>query len=312
LQPAAKDEFDQFYLQMRIYITLFAIFLALSSVAQSLSHTYLHYKTDLYWDTILYKTEMAFFYDRTGGSIVEKSYPMFRNLYTELVSDTPFVTKEVRECVTLSHYPYVFVRKGNGVYLRFLDLTTGRSKLHKEYSLKPFDTVKGLAEKSTLDSRSGISADGYAIFVGEEPAAINGKVFRVFHFQEWHSLGSHAGQYTKDVYIEKRTLIPIKFITKHFNDGEGEGDRYSTVTTLHASGNKLLDYSKQLGTDLVLYENTSTHWSQQQKEDFLSGFPGEKKAYASCLLSKLDGQIPFFNFRKNSYFIALVANGRCE
>jgi hypothetical protein len=51
---------------------------------QSLTDKYLHFRTDYYWDTILYKSEQDFYYEIINGRIVQKEYPVLQYMFSKL------------------------------------------------------------------------------------------------------------------------------------------------------------------------------------------------------------------------------------
>jgi hypothetical protein len=298
---------------MRRFLTILSVLVTTVTFGQTLSDKYLHYKTDYYWDTTLYKSEQAYYYDLTSGKITEKTYPVLQYMFTNIISDSPLVTKDTFERRGWSDYPYKYVKNGNGIYLQYFDLGKRKLRLNKEYSLNQSDTVKWLADKNSLDSKDGISVSGFSIFLGEETIEINGKQFRTFRFLEDHDqFSSHPSYYTKEVFLEQKNLIPIKFVTIHYDYKTRRKLLYSSVTVLASSGNILPDYTKKTTDDLVLYENKSTMWSERQKQVFLSMFASDMKQYAECLLKKLDGHISFYGFEQNMYFKRLVVSKECE
>lgn len=298
---------------MRPFLTILSCFITTLAFSQTLTDKYLHFKQDHYLDTTLYKSEQSFYYEVNLGTIIEKNYPVLQYLYTNVVSDTPLVTIDSFARRNIAGYPYKYIRKGNFIYLRYFDLQKHQLQLHKEYSLDIKDTVKWLAEKGSLDSRYGISVDGFSTYLGEATLKINDKEFSVFRFLEDHyQPGSHPSYYTTEIYLEKKTLIPIKFITTHYDYKTRQKQLYNSITVLASSGNTLPDYTNKKTDDLVLYENKSTAWTEKQKQEFLENFSPNMRPYADCLLKKLDGRISYFNFKQNIYFKRLIVGKECE
>jgi hypothetical protein len=234
-------------------------------------------------------------------------------MFTRIISDSPLVTKDTFERRDWSDYPYKYIRKGSNIYVQYFDLGKRKLRLNKEYSLSRSDTVKLLADKNSLDSKDGISVSGFSTYLGEETIEINGKQFKAYRFLEDHDqLSSHPSYYTKEVFLDQRTLIPIKFVTTHYDYKTRRKLLYSSMTILASSSNVLPDYTNKTTEDLVLYENKSTIWSERQKQVFLSMFTFDMKQYAECLLKKLDGHISFYGFEQNIYFKRLVVSKECE
>ncbi len=234
-------------------------------------------------------------------------------MITRIVSDTPLVTKDTFERHGGSEYPYKYVKKDNSIYLQYFDLEKRKLRIKKEYSLNRNDTVKSLADKNSLDSKDGISVGGYSTYLGEKTIDINGKQFSTFHFLEDHDqLSSHPSYYTKEVFLERKTLIPIKFVTTNYDYKTRRRLLYRSVTVLTSSSTALADYTNKTTDDLVLYENKSTAWTEQQKQLFREMFSPDMKQYVDCLLMKLDGYISFFHFEQNMYFKTLVVGKECE
>lgn len=283
------------------------------AVSQSLSDKYLHYKTDYYWDTTLYKSEQVYYYEVTNGKITQKEYPVLQYMFTKIVSDTPMVTKDTFERRGWSEYPYKYVKNDNSIYLQYFDLEKRKLRIIKAFSLNRSDTVRSLPDKNTLDSKDGISVDGYSTYLGEKTIEINGKQFSTFHFMEDHDqLSSNPSFYTKEVFLERKTLIPIKFVTTNYDYKTRRRLLYSSVTVLTSSSTALADYTHKTTDDLVLYENKSTAWTEQQKQLFMEMFSPDMKQYVDCLLKKLDGHISFFHFEQSMYFKRLVVGKECE
>lgn len=298
---------------MRPLLTILSFLITTLTFSQSLSDKYLHYKTDYYWDTTLYKSEQDYYYEVTNGKITRKTYPVLQYMFTRIISDTPLVTKDTFRIGGWPNYPYKYVRKGKSIYLQYFDLEKKRLKLNKEYSLDMRDTVQGLAKKYILDSKNGISVGGFSTYIGEETIEINSNQFKVFRFLENHyQLSSHPSYHTEEVFLEQSTLIPIKFITTIYDYKTIRKDLYSSVTVLVSTNNTLVDYTSKTTEDLVLYENKSTLWTEKQIQEFYSMFVSCLKEYADCLLKKLDGHISFFHFKRSVYFRSLVVSKECE
>jgi hypothetical protein len=280
---------------------------------QSLTDKYLHFRTDYYWDTILYKSEQDFYYEINSGRIVQKEYPVLQYLYSKMISDTPRVAEVTFERRDLSDPPYKYIRKGNSIYLQYFDLREQKIKLNREYTLSRSDTVNWLANKNSLDSKDGISVSGFSIYLGQQVIAINGQLFKSFRFLEDHyELGSHSSYYTKEVFLDQLTLIPIKFVMTQYDYKTRKKLLYSSVTFLTSSGKALSDYTNKQTADLVLYENKSKVWTGQQKQEFFKMFAPNMKQYVDCLLNKLDGHISFYHFEQSPFFKSLVVRKECE
>jgi hypothetical protein len=299
---------------MRPLLTILMILAKTFIFGQSLSDKYLHFKTDYYWDTTFYKSEQDFYYQINHGLITQKEYPVLQYVFTIIISDSPLVTKDSFERRGFSQYPYKYIRKGNSIYLQYFDQGKRKLQLNREYSLNPTDTANLLVEKNSLDSKDGISFAGFSTYLGKEIIEINGKQFQTFHFSENHEVsGIDATPYIKEVFLEQSSLLPIKLITTYYYDDEmRQKALYSSVTTLNSSSNSLPDYTNKTTGDLVLYENKSTVWTNQQKQAFLKMFSSDKQSFAECLLKKLDSHISFFHFEQTPYFRNLLMNKVCD
>lgn len=299
---------------MRPILIIISLLVTTLSFGQSLSDKYLHYKTDYYWDTTLYKSLQVYYYEVTNGKITQKEYPVLQYMFTRIISDTPLVTKDTFESRGWSGYPYKYVRKGNNIYLQYFDLGKRKLQLNKEYSLNRGDTVKWLADKNSLDSKDGISVGGFSSYIGEEIVQINGNQFKTYHFSEKHPVtGFDARSYTKEVFLEQTNLLPLKFVTTYYYDDKmRQKDLYYSVTTLNLSSNSLTDYTSKTTENLILYESKSTAWTNQQKQAYLEMFTSDEQPFARCLLKKLDGHISFFHFEQNIYYRRLVIKKDCE
>jgi hypothetical protein len=299
---------------MRPFFIILCVLATTLTFSQSLSDKYLHYKTDHYWDTTVYKSEQVYYYEVANGKITQKDYPVLQYMFTRFISDTPLVTKDTFERRGRSQYPYKYIKKGNSIYLQYFHLGKKKLQLNKEYSLNHGDTVKWLADKSSLDSKERISVAGFSTYLGEETIEINSKEFKTYHFAEIHPVnGLDARPYIKEVFLEQTNLLPIKLATTYYNDDEmRQKDLYYSVTTLNLSGSSLPDYTNKTTDSLILYENKSTVWTNQQKQAFLEMFSSDKQPFAQCLLKKLDGHISFFHFEQNLYFTSLVLKKECE
>lgn len=298
---------------MRPFLAIVSFLVTNLSFGQSLSDKYLHYKTDYYWDTTLYMSAQVYYYEVVHGKITQKEYPVLRYMYTKIISDTPLVTKDTFERGGWSEYPYKYVKKGNNIYLQYFDLGKRKLQLNKEYSLNRGDTVKWLADKNSLNRKDGISIGGSSSYLGEEMVEINGKHFKTYHFSEKHPASGIDGRsYIDEVFLEQTNLIPIKFITKYYHDKTGQTNLYVYETALTSSSNSLPSYTNQTTKDLILYENSSTRWTEPQKQTFLKMFSSDNKSYAECLLKKLDGYISFYHFEQTLYFKNLLMEKACE
>lgn len=298
---------------MRFFLTILSFLLTTFTCCQSLSDKYLHYKTNYYWHTTLYKSMQTHYYDLTDGNITQKDYPVLHYMYTRVISETPLVVKDTFERRDWSNYPYKYVQKGSSIYLQYSERGKRKPQLHKQYSLNRSDTVKWLTDKKSLDSEGRISLNGSSTYLGEERVEINGKQFQTFHFSENHEAWGIDGRpYVEEVFLEQASLLPIKFMTTYYDEKTGQKDLYSSTTILSSSSSSLPNYANKTTEDLVLYEDKSTVWTEQQKQVFLSMFAADRKQYADCLLKKLDGRIRFFHFEQSTYFKGLVVSKACE
>jgi hypothetical protein len=228
-------------------------------------------------------------------------------------NDTPRVSEVTFERRELSDPPYKYVKKGNSIYLQYFDLSEQKFKLNKEYTLSRNDTVNWLADKKSLDSKDGISVGGFSTYLGQQVIEIDGHPFKTFRFLEDHDMSaSHSSYYTKEVFLDQSTLIPIKFVTTQCDYKTRKKLLYSSVTFLTSSGNALSDYTNKQTQDLVLYENKSNVWTVLQKQEFFKMFTPGMKRYADCLLNKLNGHISFYHFEQNPFFKSLVGRKECE
>lgn len=298
---------------MRIFLPILSLLVTSFTFSQNLSDKYLHFRTDYYWDTTLYKSEQVHFFEVTNGRITKKVYPVLQYLFTKIISDTPLITKDTFQRRDRSDYPYKYIRKRNSIYLQYFDLRKRKLRLNKEYSLDHRDTVNWLANKGSLDSKYGITVEGFSTYIGEETIQINGKLFTSFHFLEDHySPGSHGSYFTIDVFFDKTTLIPIKYIQTNYDYITRERLLYNSITMLAASGNTLPDYTNKKLEDLVIYENKSTAWTERQKQELFKMYPTDTKEFIDCLIRKLDGYISFFRFEQDIRFISLLMSKECE
>jgi len=298
---------------MRFLLTILLILSIIPVFSQSPGDKYLHFRTDYYWDTILYKSEQDFYFEKKNSNIVRKEYPVLHYLYTKIISDTPEVTKDTFELRAWSGYPYKYIKKGDIIYLQYFDHGERKLKLHKEYSLNRKDTVKWLANKFSLDSKYGISVSGFSTYLGEETIRINDKQFKTFRFLKDHDeRGVHSSYYTEDVFLDQSTLIPLKFITTQYDFKSRQKDLYSSVTMLTSSSMSLPNYTNKKADELILYQDTTKVWTEKQKQIFISMFSADWKKFGECLLNKLNGQISFFHFERNILYRRLLIDKECE
>lgn len=298
---------------MRPLLIILSFLATTITFGQSISDKYLHFRTDSYWDTTLYKSEQDYYYDLSNGKIIRKEYPVLQYMFTKIISDTPLFTKDTFERRGLSEHPYKYIRKANSIYLQYFDLGKRKLQVNKEYSLNRSDTVKWLAEKNSLGNKDGISVGGFSTYLGEETININDKHFKTYRFLEDHyQLSSHSSYYTEEIFLEQTTLIPIKFVVTLYDYKTRQRQLYNSVTLLASSSNSLPNYTNKKTGDLILYENKSTIWTEKQKQEFIKMFPPDRKQYGDCLLKKLDGNISFFHFERDIYFKRLVTGKECE
>ena len=286
-----------------------------TTFSQTITDKYLHYRTDFFWDSTLYKSEKDYYYEVQNGQIIQKSYPVLQLLFTEVISRNPYITKDsfVREPYT--YYPYKYIQKDKDIYIQYFDLQVNKIKLHREYSLNNNDTVKFLANKNSLGSKYGISVSGFSVFLGEQTIEINGKTFNTLRFLEDHyAFSSHPSYRTIEVYLEKQTLIPIKFVTTNYEYKMRQKKLYHYVTYLESSGKVLQDYTNKKTEDLIIYEQKSKNWTEKQKTIFLNQFNSDIKSqkYLHCLLELLDGKVSFYHYERTILFKSIIVNSKCN
>lgn len=281
--------------------------------SQLLTDKYLHFKKDYYWDTICYRSVHDYYYENNNrGHLVEKKYPVKEYLFSTILNNSPLVTKDSFQIKNSSAYPFRYVKKENAIYLEYYDKAKKRLQRNKEYSLLAADTVENLAEKGTLGSENGISVSGFSVYKGVKNISINNVLFSTYCFFEFHEISSESIFFTNEIYLEKRTLIPIKTVTVSTDKKYERKDWYSIVTNLISSSQILADYSEKTAEDMTISKNTNITWSEKQKEEFRKMFPASKQVFADCLISKLDGKISFFESKNNVQFKRIVFNKECE
>ena len=191
---------------MRPLLIILIFLVSTFSFSQNLTYKYLHFKTDYYWDTTLYKSEKVYYFENNNSQITQKEYPVLGYLFTIIISEIPLVTKDSFERREGSNHPYKYIMKRNSIFLQYSDVRRRKLKLHKEYSLSHSDTVNSLAEKHSLDSKYGISVSGFSTYLGVAKVEINGKQFNTFRFLEDHyESSSHPSYFTKEVFLDQAT-----------------------------------------------------------------------------------------------------------
>ncbi len=237
--------------------------------SQTLTDKYLHFKTDYYWDTTLYKSQQDFYFEINKGDIIQKDYPVLQYLFSTIDREDPSVKKDSFERHNVSYPAYKYLRKGNNIYIQYYDAGKRKLQLNKEYSLNRNDTVRPLAQKYSLDAKDGITVGGFSTYLGESKIESNGMQFNTFRFLENHDeLSSHPSYITIEVFLEQTTLLPIKFITTHYDYKTRKKELYSSITSLTSSSNTLPDYTTKKTEDLILFEIKSTIWTEEQKKEF--------------------------------------------
>lgn len=281
--------------------------------SQLLTDKYLHFKTNYYWDTICYKSVQDYYYENNNrGLLVEKKYPVKEYLFSTVLIDSPLVVIDSFQIKNYSAYTYRYVKKGSVIYLEYYDKAKRRLQQNKEYSLLASDTVKNLAEKGTLESENGISVSGSSIYKGVRNISINNTSFTTYCFLEFHENSSESLFFTNEIYLEKKTLIPIKIITISTDKRHERKDGFSIVSALHSSSLALADYSEKTTDDMIIFKNRNITWSEEQKEEFRKMFPASEQVFADCLISKLDGKISFFEYKNNIQFKRMIIEKECE
>lgn len=284
---------------IRVLLLLAYMLFAKLSWTQTFNHKYLHFTRYYYWDTLVYKTTQAFYYELNNGKIIENEYPVLEYEYTDVSNDSPFVSKDFFYKRDISHYPYRYIRKGKDIYVQYTDIKTGWEQLHKQYSLSLQDTIYKLADKSTLNNKSGISVGAYSYYLGAAAIKLGNKVIRVYRFAEDHQNTSHPGFYKKEVFLEQETLVPVKFVITRYDPYTRKKNLYREEIVYTSGGSVLPDYANIKAKDLVLYEDETLIWSARQQQEFLEQFsPGETR-YADCMMKTLNGQVNFFKFNEN-------------
>lgn len=294
--------------------TLFILHIILAhiSFSQNIKDKYLHYRTDYYWDTTLYKSEKDFYYHISNGEIVEKKYPVLRHLFTQVVNENPLQLKDSFYIDKVEYPSYKYVKKKNCIYVEFFNHYKHKKRQYKQYSLNSADSIP-LMDKNSIDDAQGITLRGYSIFQGTEKIMLRDTQYNTLKFLEIHdNLNSHPSYYTTVVFLEINSLIPVKFIYTSYNPQTKQKAYYRHETLLNASGTILHDYSALKAKDLVLFENKSTTWTEQQKKQFMQKFLPKEKEFGECLLKMLDGNISFYGHERNEYFRSMVINKKCE
>lgn len=297
----------------KILITLCCLLATYTNYAQSLGDTYLHYKTNHYWDTILYKSKYEYYIDNNSNSIAFINYPVLAYEYTEIISDSPLVTKDIYHHRTTHSAAFNYVREGDAIFLCCYDNKGRKEQLLKEFSLIENDTVKKLYVKNSLNSETGFSVDGKSVFKGQKNVIVNNKVIPTYHFLIFKDPRlSEKYYFTEEVYLEKSTLIPIKNVIKKHETKSNKYLLYSTEIILDASSNVLPDYSTKTTHDLDIYTNTELTWTNEQKEWLKNRFGANYQDYVNCLLPYLDGVISFYDIENNSQFLHLMSSKTCK
>lgn len=277
--------------------------------SQNLSDRFLHFKKNYFWDTSLYKSEQEFYFEIKNGKITQNYYPVLQYELSRIVSENPLVIKDSFSVHISSLPSYAYIKKGGKIYLQYFDQGQKKLQLNEEYSLNPVDTVRNLIEKGSIDGSLGPSAEGFSVYLGDTLILLNGKQFETYRFKEHHDFKESCIDciyHTIEVYLDKATLIPLKYIYTNYKDRTKKMELYRIEKELFYSSSSLPDFKNKKEEDLILFENKSLIWTERQRQEFIALFPAQMKDKAESIMKELDGKISFFHFEESLEFRNLV------
>lgn len=298
--------------------TLIILFVLTTSFAnsQTTKGNVYNFQTDYYWDSTLYKSTMAFNYELKNGKVHQSNYPVKIFQYSEVVTDSPLITKPVYETDNFKYEPYSYRKNKDSIFLIFFDYSKNMYSSHLNYLLNINDSVNLLLDKSSLidkQSTNGISVKGRSKYIGIRTVSVSGKPRQTYCFEENDkSLTTDLRYYfVTEVYIDTMTLVPVQFISRRFKKNDNYTN-YFSVTKVHSVTTTIPKYTFQ--KELTLYEDSSLRWTQKQREAFLKEYTRDTKSkkYITCLLEILDGQISFYDFDSKPLFKTIVTNNSCN
>lgn len=256
------------------------------------STSYIHnFRTDYYWDSTIYKSTWKYYIELKNDTIFESHYPISIPYYSEENLKKFYIND-------FAYEPYKYIKNNDTIFIEFYDYSINDIRIDPQYVLKETDTIKWLLDKSNLiskQSKNGISAGGFSVFIGETKIEINGNKFDTYKFIEEHKVFINHPFYKriKEVFFDKKTLLPIKTIESSYDWKTGSKRKGSYVTYLYSKTEKIPNFKTK--KDLIIYEDSSLVWTYNQKKEFLSNCLN--KDYCQCLINNLDGKMNYHEIR---------------
>lgn len=298
--------------------TLIIILLLTFSFAnsQTAKRSIYNFQTDYYWDSTLYRSTMAFYYDLKNDKIYESNYPVKAYQYSKIIKDSPLVKKDIYYTDDFKYEPFSYKKNKDSISIVFFNYEKNKLDSHVDYILNINDSVSFMLDKSNLinkQSKNGVYINGKSKYLGIRTIFINNKPQQTYCFEENNkTLAADVRFYSiTEVYIDTATLVPVQFISKRYNMKDVYTN-YFSVTKIKTITSTVPKYAFQ--QDLTLYEDKSLKWTQKQRESFLKDYANDTKAenYMKCLLNLLDGQVSFYNFDRNPIFKSIAVKSKCD
>jgi hypothetical protein len=301
---------------MRHTLTIISLLTFSFAISQTTKRSIYNFQTDYYWDSTLYKSSIAFYYDLKNDKIYESNYPVKVYQYSKIIKDSPLVKKDIYYTDNFKYEPFSYRKNKDSISIVFFDYEKKKLSSHVNYILNSNDSVSFMLDKSNLinqQSKNGIYIDGKSKYLGIRTVFVNNHPKQTFCFEENHkTINADVRFYSvTEVYIDTATLVPLQFISRRYNMNDIYTN-YFSITKIKTITNTIPKYAFQ--KDLTLYEDKSLKWTQKQRESFLRDYANDTKAekYIKCLLNLLDGQLSFYNFDRNPIFKSIAVKSKCD
>lgn len=302
-------------MQIRLILLIVWLLALCLAHAQKGRKAIYNFQTDYYWDSTLYKSEMAFYYELKGVDIYESHYPVKVYDYSIIKKDSPLIQEHVYHVDNFRYKPYHYKRIKDSLAIVFWDYGEKKPATHVDYILRSGDSVAWMMEKNVLvgENRGEKSLSGKTKYLGTKKLIVGGRLVDVYCFEENHRLSGVDMLYYNitEVCIDTATLIPVQFVRRKYNRN-GSYTNYFSITKINAVTSIVPRYGYE--ADLALYENKTVKWTQKQRDVFLNNTSlGENsKPYMRCLLSLLDGYVSFYNYERNPLFKQIAIHSKCD
>ncbi len=295
---------------MRYIFTIISFLTFDLAYSQTEQRIIYNFQRDSYWDSTLYLSEMAFYYEIKDSVILRSHYPIRTYLYSEAVSTYPLKMAHIYDTTTLDPQIFSYNKNGDSISIVFFNSNKNKPIYFTNHIVNTKDSIYS---RQSEEKPASLSLRKTTRYSGIKTVTVDGIPKAAYCFEEYPELEAYYESLFYDItetYIDTVTLIPLQFVHKRYNK-KHQYTNYFSVTRINAITDTIPKFSDE--KELKLFEYKPLDWTEKQKSSFLKIHAYlDNDEYIQCLSTLLDGQVSFFKVEETIQFKKAVTDSPCN